>query len=187
MLGNSPPTSTVVSCSPATTCALVSTSPGRATHPEPSMARPQAVPSTRTTLREAARTPGERATAGSGGATSGEGPAIEGSGSRRASALRIGPVGGSRRLRSRRIAERWMSSRTSACTGACPATAATIHTIARPTAALRSAPSAPSSNPRPGMNPPPPSLRRSLQPIPSRPVAKIPPTSSAPISPNAGT
>ena len=37
--------------------------PGSATHPEPSIASPQAVPSTRTTLREAALTPGVRAIA----------------------------------------------------------------------------------------------------------------------------
>ena len=46
---------------------------------------------------------------GGGADTSGDGPAIDGSGSRRASALRIGPDGGSSTLSSRRIAERWMS------------------------------------------------------------------------------
>ena len=59
-----PPTSTVVSLSPATTCALVTTRSGAATQPEPSIARPQAVPSTRTTLRRGARTPGRRSVAG---------------------------------------------------------------------------------------------------------------------------
>ena len=85
--------------------------PGCTTQPEPSIARPQAVPSTRTTLREALRTPGSRATAGWGAATSGEGPATWGSGSSRASAFRIEPVGGSSWLSSRRTAERWMSAR----------------------------------------------------------------------------
>src|SRR3989454_10160588 len=52
--GGRPPSSTVVSCSPAITCAFVTTTPASATQPEPSMASPQAVPMTRTTPREAA-------------------------------------------------------------------------------------------------------------------------------------
>ena len=60
----------------------------------------------RTTLCEAALTPGVRAMRGGGAETSGDGPAIEGSGSRRASALRIGPDGGSSTLSSRRMADR---------------------------------------------------------------------------------
>src|SRR5271155_3180366 len=93
--GDLPATSTVVSCSPATTCALVTTVSGSATQPEPSIASPHAVPSTLTTLCEALRTPAACAIAGTGAATFGEGPVIEGIGSSRASALRIGPDGGS--------------------------------------------------------------------------------------------
>ena len=51
---------------PATTCALVTTRPGPATQPEPSMPSPQAVPTTRTTLRAASLTPAESSTAGVG-------------------------------------------------------------------------------------------------------------------------
>ncbi len=68
----------------------------------------------RARARRCARPPARRARArcaGAGGATSGEGPVIEGSGSSRASALRIGPDGGSTSFSSRRIAERWMSAR----------------------------------------------------------------------------
>jgi hypothetical protein len=87
---------------------LVTTTPGWATHPEPSISRPQAVPSTRTTLREAARTPGSRAIAAGGVETLGSGPEIDGNGSRLASTLRIGPLGGSSWLSSLNITERWM-------------------------------------------------------------------------------
>ena len=87
---------------------------------------------------------------GSGGATPGAGPVIEGSGSRRASAPRIGPDGGSSSLSSRRITERWMSARSCDSPAAWAATAAAIHTIPRPTATPRAAPSTPSSTPSPG-------------------------------------
>src|SRR5213079_3461083 len=62
-LGPVPRAWTTVSSSPATTWALVTTTPGRATQPEPSTPRPHAVPSTLTTLRDARRTPGRRAIA----------------------------------------------------------------------------------------------------------------------------
>ena len=71
---------------PATTCAAVTTSSGRATQPLPEMASPQALPRTRTTLGAASRTPGRRSTLGSGGSTGAAGPAIVGNGSTRWSA-----------------------------------------------------------------------------------------------------
>ena len=80
--------------SPATTWALVTTSPGAATQPLPSIPSPQAVPNTRTTLRRAARTEPSRRIARVGVETSADGPCTDGSGSNRASALRIGPDGG---------------------------------------------------------------------------------------------
>ena len=58
---------TWVSCSPEITCALVTTRPGRATHPVPCSVRPQDDPSTITTLRSARRTAGETGTDRSGG------------------------------------------------------------------------------------------------------------------------
>src|SRR6185437_14458797 len=177
-----PPASTVVSPSPATTCALVTISPGAAAHPEPSIARPHAVPSTRTTLREAALTPGSRVEPGEGGATSGEGPVIDGSGSSRASASRIGPDGGRIELSSRRIAERWMSARSCWAPGVCAATAAAIHTTPSARPAPSAAPSIPSAIPRPGRT----SVRRNRKAMPSSPVARIAPPSSAPSRPNAG-
>src|SRR5947208_17021136 len=78
---------TLVSVSPATTCAAVTTSPGRATQPLPSIPSPQAVPSTRTTLGAAARTPGRLSTRGSGGRVGTGGPARFGNGSIRPSAF----------------------------------------------------------------------------------------------------
>ena len=146
------------------------------------MASPQAVPMTRTTLRDAALIAGAAATRGAGGATSGEGPETWGSGSRRASAFRIGPDGGSSVFSSRRIAERWMSARSLLALGAWAATAARIHTMPRPSAALSAAPSSPSSSPRPGTI----SARRRRRPMPSSPLARIAPANSAPTRPKAG-
>src|SRR5205823_10208915 len=62
-----PGTRTRVSASPAITWAFVATIPGRTTQPEPSMPRPQELPSILTTLRSAARAPGAFRTLGSGG------------------------------------------------------------------------------------------------------------------------
>ena len=78
---------TLVSVSPATTCAAVTTRPGRATQPLPSIPSPQAVPSTRTTLGAAARTPGRLSTRGSSGCVGTGGPARLGNGSIRPSAF----------------------------------------------------------------------------------------------------
>src|SRR5207248_4473709 len=78
-----PATSTAVSCSPATTCAAVTTVSGRATQPEPSTERPHAVPTTRTTLGAACRTPGRPSTDGSGAGTIATGPTTAGNGSTR--------------------------------------------------------------------------------------------------------
>src|SRR5262249_22645835 len=82
---------TAVSLSPATTCAAVTTVCGAATQPEPSMPSPHAVPTTRTTLGAAARTPGRRRTAGLGGGTSAGGPAR---GGKRTDARHGGKKGG---------------------------------------------------------------------------------------------
>ena len=65
---------TVVSSSPATTCALVTTSPEPATHPDPSTPSPQAVPRTLTTLSPARCTSGSVAIARSGARTVASGP-----------------------------------------------------------------------------------------------------------------
>ena len=89
-----PPGWTTVSFSPATTCAFVTTSPGAATQPEPSMPSPHAVPRTRTVLRAAARTWGSRAARLLGRGSSGTLPWTEGNGSKRASRFRKLPDGG---------------------------------------------------------------------------------------------
>ena len=85
--------------------------------PLPCTPRPQAVPSTRTTPRPAARTSGSRAIAAFGRGTFADGPRIDGNGSKRASARRIGPDGGRTVLSRRRIAERWIGSRSSRAPG----------------------------------------------------------------------
>ena len=87
---------TAVSSSPATTCALVTTTPGEAIQPEPDTARPHAVPSTRTTLSAAALTSGSAASLESGGPTVTFGPGIAIAGSILLSALRKPPEGGKR-------------------------------------------------------------------------------------------
>ena len=79
--GGLPPTWTVVSVSPATTWAFVTTMPGAATQPLPSMPRPQAVPRTLTTLPPASLTPRVARIPRVGGGTSASGPRTEGSGS----------------------------------------------------------------------------------------------------------
>ena len=58
--GRRPRPGSLVSDSPATTWALVTTTPGAATQPLPSMPSPHAVPNTRTTLAPAPRTPRRR-------------------------------------------------------------------------------------------------------------------------------
>ena len=76
---------------PATTCAVVTTRPGAAIQPEPSMPRPHAVPGTRTTLGRAATTPALWSSRGSGGPTRASGPRWRRTGrrarSRRAAAM----------------------------------------------------------------------------------------------------
>ncbi len=76
-----------------------------------------------------------------------------------------------------------MLARSWACPGICATTAATIHTMPSPTAALSSAPNAPSSTPMPGISS---VVRRKRQPSPSSPLARIAPASSAPTRPKAG-
>src|SRR6266566_1745341 len=101
---------TAVSCSPATTCAAVTTTPEAATQPEPSIPSPHAVPTTRTTLGAAARTPGTRRTCGFGGATCATGPPSAGNGSNRASA-RNNADGGSKLFSCLRTNDRCTSRR----------------------------------------------------------------------------
>src|SRR5512133_1061807 len=96
---------TAVSLSPATTWAAVTTVPGAATQPDPSIPSPHAVPITRTTLGAAARTPGRRRTAGFGAGTSAKGPPSAGNGSMRASAW-SNLLGGRIELRCRSTKER---------------------------------------------------------------------------------
>ena len=107
--GPLPRSSTLVSVWPATTCALVTTTPSRATQPEPSTPSPHAVPRIFTTLAAAARTCGSRPIPFAGGATFASGPSILGNGSKRASAFSSGPDGGSALLSRDRISERWTS------------------------------------------------------------------------------
>ena len=93
--------STRESRTPATTWAFVTTRPGPAIQPEPSIPRPQAVPVTRTTDGAACLTPGRFAMLGSGGATAASGPGIESNGSTRAIASIRRWGGNSRLIRSR--------------------------------------------------------------------------------------
>ena len=69
---------------PATTCAAVTTTCGRATHPDPSTPRPHAVARIATTLGRARRTPADARTRRFGGTIGGAGPAICWNGSIRA-------------------------------------------------------------------------------------------------------
>ncbi len=109
--GSRPPSSTVVSSSPATTCAFVTTRPGAATQPEPATPSPHALPRTFTTLAAASWTSGSRAIRPRGGATPASGPSIRGNGSSRRSEFSSGPDGGRTVLSRWRIAERWTSVR----------------------------------------------------------------------------
>ena len=119
---------------PATTCAFVTTTPSPATQPLPCTPRPQAVPSTFTTLRAAARTCGvARDARRRAAATSACGPVdlrerVE---AREAPAGRR-PRAAAASLSSRRIAERWIGSRSSRAPGVWSATAPPIQTRPSP-------------------------------------------------------
>ena len=119
--GPSPSICTVVSSWPATTWALVTTMPSPAIQPDPWTPRPQAVPSTLTTLCRRAHVgiAGDRRV---GRAYVGRGAVDARQGSKRASALRRArrAAGG---LSSRRITERWIGSRRSRAPGVWSATA----------------------------------------------------------------
>jgi hypothetical protein len=117
-----------------------------------------------------------------GGGTSADGPLSDGSGSKRESALRIAPDGGSARLRSRRIAERSRSRRSPGEVVAWSVTAPMIQAIPSPIHAVSAAPRIPSIVLRPGTR----KAKRRRIPSPSRQVASRAPTSSAPTSPNSG-
>ena len=140
----SPPTSTVVLSWPATTCAAVTTSRGPATQPLPDTERPQATPSTRTTLGAAARTPGRRSSAGSGGSAGASGPAIAGNGSTRWIAS-ISRPGGTNAFRRCSTIDCCASRRSSVWPGRCSATAPATHTTASPAAAPTASPPSESS------------------------------------------
>ena len=90
-----PRSSTRVSFCPATTCALVTTSSGPATQPDPSTPSPHALPRIFTTESAAATTPGARAMPAVGAGTRASGPSMRGNGSSRASAS-ISPLDGGR-------------------------------------------------------------------------------------------
>ena len=92
------------------TCAAVTTSPGAATQPEPEMPSPHAVPITRTTLGEAARTTGFLSTARVGGSVGIAGPATVGNGSTRARTFRS-CSGGTRSFSRLSTSDRWTLSR----------------------------------------------------------------------------
>ena len=167
--GPTPRSCTAVSSSPAMTCALspraVARDParaldaqaaGRAQDPHDAAGRRSRPPDRARSPRAApARRP--------------SGPSMCGNGSKRASALRIEPDGGSTALRRCRISERWMSRRSSRTPGVCSATAPTIHARPSAIAALSSAPSKPSSVRTPGIG----TLRRSRNPALSNSPAKI--------------
>ena len=134
------------------------------------------MPSTFTTLPRAAAAPRVAALPRDGGATSAAGPRTDGIGSIRASACRNGPDGGSSWLSSWRIAERWMSSRSTGDPADWSATAPTIQAIPSATEAVRTAPNTPSTKRSPG-------TRRNMRaraPSPCRPLASTAPASSAP-------
>ena len=131
--GNLPPdcSSTTVSLCPATTWAAVTIRSAFATQPVPSTPIPQAIPSTRTTLGAARRTPTACARLGSGGATDAAGPVIAGKGSMRASAFSTS-VGGMNLFSLCSRAEPWAPRRRSVCPGSNSATAPSTHTTATP-------------------------------------------------------
>ena len=109
-----PRSSTRVSFCPATTCALVTTSPAPATQPEPSTPEPARVAED---LHDASPPPHARPPRARsprvGAGTRASGPSMRGNGSSRASAS-ISPLdGGSTALRCCRIVERWTSRRAS--------------------------------------------------------------------------
>ena len=107
---------------PATTCALVTTSPRLTTQPEPSTPRPQAIPVTRTTLFDARTTSGSFASPFSGGATIAGGPRNTPIGSTRSSSS-SSRSGGNVSLISERIVERWTERRSSVSPGTYSSTA----------------------------------------------------------------
>ena len=170
---------TTVSCSPATTCALVTTSSDVAAQPEPSIAETargaehahdaRAPPTSRRARR---RPPARRRHAGPG-------PEIAGSGSKaRASALSSGARRRQRVVVARcRISERWMSTRSRwspRASGASTVPRGSRRSRARRTAE-RPAPSSPSITPRPGSG----SARDAGEGArPSAPDARIAPASS---------
>ena len=75
---------------------------------------------------------------------------MRGKGSKRASALRMGPDGGSRPLSARRMLERWMSSRSPWAWGAWRTTDPASHTSPSATPVLSTAPASPSTIPSDG-------------------------------------
>ena len=133
-----------MSSSPATTWAAVTTSLGATTQPLPSTPSPQAVPSTRTTLGAARRTPGCRSTRGSSGRVGTGGPVRLWNGSIRPSAFRI-VLGGTISFRRCSTTDRCTERRSCAWPGSWSAIAPSTQTATRPTSAPVSTPNAEST------------------------------------------
>ncbi len=134
---------------PATTCAFVTTTPSRR-HPAAALHAEAAggAEHLHHAARPRARTCGSRAMRESGGADVGlRARRSAGTGRSGRSACRIGPDGGSCSLSARRIAERWIGSRSSRAPGVCSATAPPIQTRPSPRQATSTPPPRPSSTP----------------------------------------
>ena len=167
----------MVSFSPATTCALVTTRPGLAIHPEPSMPSPHAVPRSLTTLSPARFTSGSLAIARSGARTFAFGPLTWGVGSICRTRLRSGPEGGRALFSADRIRELCSASRRSRSPGpgTLSAAAPKAQASSRPKAASSAAPPIPSSR---AASPPRGNRALSARAKPSIAIANVAPSSS---------
>ena len=176
-----PRSSTRVSFCPATTCALVTTSPGAGDPAGALDAQPARVAEDLDhRVRRGDARPRARAIPAVGAGTRASGPSMRGNGSSRASAS-ISPLdGGSAALRCCRIVERWTSRRASPPLAS--ASAPSTQVIPSPTQAVRTAPSSPSTAVAAGDRTRP----RKRAPTPSKPSAKTMPAISAPTRPKAG-
>ena len=124
---------TVGLCSPATTCAAVTTRLRRANQPLPSTPMPHAKPTTLTTEASASSTPRLRTIAGLAGVDGAAGPTIDGNGSTRASRCSR-RAGGTASFRWRTISERSTSRLTDVCPGTSRAVAPATQTMTSPVA-----------------------------------------------------
>ena len=142
-----PGISTIVSCSPATTWAAVTTRLLAANQPLPSTPIPQAVPRILTTRVEAAWIAGSPRTEALGGCEGAAGPVIDGNGSIRASRCRS-VRGGTTELRRLTKLDDCTSWRSRVCPGTSSATEAATQTNASPVAAPSTSPPSESSMPQ---------------------------------------